>query len=380
MDKEEIIKLVEKEPTEEILTKERLAQYLDEKRKINHYIGFEISGFVHLGTGIICMSKVADFQKAGINTTIFLADFHSWINKKLGGDLSTIKKVAGGYFKEALKISLKIVGGDPDKSKFVLGSDHYKEVGLEYFETVLKVSMNTNLSRIKRSLTIMGRKESDSIDFAQLIYPPMQVADIFSLKVNLAHGGMDQRKAHVIAIDVGEKVSGYKPIAVHHHLLIGMQIDEKIRENILSAKKEGKRELFEESIIDIKMSKSKPESAIFIHDSEEEIKRKISKAFCPPKEIELNPVIDIVRYVIFPWISRLEKKFEIENLKSGKIKEYSSLSELIDDYKNGNIHPLDLKSSTTNYLIEMLKPARDYFLYGSGKSYLEEIQNLKITR
>ncbi|MEM0243542.1 MAG: tyrosine--tRNA ligase, partial [Candidatus Aenigmatarchaeota archaeon] len=93
MDKEEIIKLVEKEPTEEILTKERLAQYLDEKRKINHYIGFEISGFVHLGTGIICMSKVADFQKAGINTTIFLADFHSWINKKLGGDLSTIKKV-----------------------------------------------------------------------------------------------------------------------------------------------------------------------------------------------------------------------------------------------------------------------------------------------
>ncbi|MEM0333501.1 MAG: tyrosine--tRNA ligase, partial [Candidatus Aenigmatarchaeota archaeon] len=177
MDKEEIIKLVEKEPTEEILTKERLAQYLDEKRKINHYIGFEISGFVHLGTGIICMSKVADFQKAGINTTIFLADFHSWINKKLGGDLSTIKKVAGGYFKEALKISLKIVGGDPDKSKFVLGSDHYKEVGLEYFETVLKVSMNTNLSRIKRSLTIMGRKESDSIDFAQLIYPPMQVAD-----------------------------------------------------------------------------------------------------------------------------------------------------------------------------------------------------------
>ena len=105
----EILELIKKPPTEEILTEERLKEYINQKIKLKHYIGYEISGFVHLGTGLICMQKVADFQKAGIETIIFLADYHSWINKKLGGDLSVIRKVAGGYFKEALKISLKCV-------------------------------------------------------------------------------------------------------------------------------------------------------------------------------------------------------------------------------------------------------------------------------
>jgi tyrosyl-tRNA synthetase len=215
MEVETVLRFIKKLPTEEVLTEDKLVEYLTQGVALKHYIGYEISGYVHLGTGPLSMSKVADFQKAGIDVTIFLADYHSWINKKLGGDLSTIRKVAGGYFKEALKQSLKIVGGNPDNVKFILGSELYEKKGIEYLETILKVSMNTSLSRIKRSLTIMGRKEGEVIDFAQLLYPPMQVADIFALGVNLAHGGMDQRKAHVIALEVGEKVAGYKPVAIH---------------------------------------------------------------------------------------------------------------------------------------------------------------------
>ena len=123
---EELIKLIYKEPTEEILTDNKVKEYLTQGIPFKHYIGYEISGYVHLGTGLLCMSKVADLQKAGINTTIFLADYHSWINRKLGGDLSTIRKVAGGYFKEALKQSLKIMSGSPDNVNYVLGSDLYK--------------------------------------------------------------------------------------------------------------------------------------------------------------------------------------------------------------------------------------------------------------
>ncbi|MGC9129944.1 MAG: tyrosine--tRNA ligase, partial [Candidatus Micrarchaeia archaeon] len=85
---QKIVELVKKFPTEEILTEEKLREYVEEGIKLNHYIGFEISGFVHLGTGLLCMQKVADFQEAGVETNIFLADYHSWINKKLGGDLS----------------------------------------------------------------------------------------------------------------------------------------------------------------------------------------------------------------------------------------------------------------------------------------------------
>ncbi len=162
--------------TEEIMTEEDLKLLLDSGTKIKHYIGFEISGKIHLGTGLMCMSKVKDFMDAGIDCSIFLADWHSWINDKLGGNRETIKRVAGGYFKEGLKASLKCFGGNPDKLKFILGSDLYHNND-DYWATMVDVSKNTSLARMMRSITIMGRKEGESVDFAKLIYPPMQVAN-----------------------------------------------------------------------------------------------------------------------------------------------------------------------------------------------------------
>jgi tyrosyl-tRNA synthetase len=49
----------------------------------------------------------------------------------------------------------------------------------------------------------------------------------------------------------------------------------------------------------IKMSKSMTDSAIFMEDSEEEVKAKVKNAFCPEKQIEDNPVVEYVKYVIF---------------------------------------------------------------------------------
>ena len=69
--------------------------------------------------------------------------------------------------------------------------------------------------------------------FAYLIYTAMQVADIYEMKRNIAHAGTDQRKIHVIAREVAEKLKVnplkdsagniIKPIAIHHHLLLGLQ-------------------------------------------------------------------------------------------------------------------------------------------------------------
>jgi len=223
----------------------------------------------------------------------------------------------------------------------------------------------------------MGRKEGEVIDFAQLIYPPMQVADIFAMGINIVHSGMDQRKANVIAIEVGEKVGGYKPVVLHHHLLMGIHITEEVRQKILKAKKEGSRELFEEGIIEIKMSKSKPDSAIFIHDSPEEIERKINRAYCPPKEVELNPILELARYIVFRGE---EKEFEVINAKNNERKVYRSYQELEKDYMIGNIHPIDLKTSVSSELIKLLEPARKYFLEGPGKRSLEDMKEIKVTR
>jgi len=376
-DVDRLLELVAREPTEEVLTLERLRSYVEEGVKLRHYIGFEISGYVHLGTGIVCMQKVADFQKAGISTTVFLADYHSWINRKLGGDLSTIRRVAGGYFKEALRVSLKIVGGDPENVSFIMGSELYEKLGVEYLTNVIKVSMETSLSRVRRSVTIMGRRVGETLSFAQLLYVPMQVADIFSLGVNLAHGGMDQRKAHVIAIECGERVGGYRPVAVHHHLLTGMAIDEKMREALIKTKVGGAREAFEDAIIEAKMSKSKPQGAIFIHDSPEEIEAKIKSAFCPPKSVEFNPVLELARYVVF---RDRKEPLEVVNRKTGDKRTFNTYKELEEAYARGEVHPLDLKLAIAKELARLLEPAYRYFREGPGLKYLEELKRISITR
>jgi len=370
-----ILELVKKKPTEEVLTEERLKNLIETGEKLIHYQGFEISGYLHLGNGLISCMKIVDFQKAGIDTTIFLADWHSWLNGKLGGDLDIIKKVAVTYYKEAFKKCIEALGGDPDKTKFVLGSELYEKENLEYWKYFMKCCIECTLNRIMKSTTIAGRRAGESVKFSTLVYVPLQVADIYGLKVNIAHGGMDQRKAHVIAKDFGEKIGGYIPVAVHHHIQTGLQINQEIREKLLKAKTEENRDLFEDTIIDIKMSKSKPETCIFIHDSEEDIKRKIKKAFCPVGETELNPVWEIVEWLIF----REETEFEIINEKTGEEKLYNTYEEILNDWKTGKIHPLDLKNAVSEWLIKILEPVRKYF-EGPGRKYLEEMENIKITR
>ncbi len=47
------------------------------------------------------------------------------------------------------------------------------------------------------------------------------------------------------------------------------------------------------------MSKSKPDTCIFIYDTPEEIKQKMSKAFCPERTVKFNPIMDICKYIVF---------------------------------------------------------------------------------
>ncbi len=376
---EKTMALIKRNPTEEILTEQRLIEYLNNGVKLNHYIGFEISGMVHLGTGLVSMQKVADLQEAGANTNLFLADYHSTINNKLGGDIDNIRKIALGYFSKALQQSIKCVGGDPERTKVVLASDFYRKDALKYLEDVIKVAKGMSLNRAKRSVTILGRKSGDDISLAQLLYVPMQVADIYSQNLNLPHAGMDQRKAHVVALDASKNFS-YSPVALHHHLLMGINITEEQRKQVLEARQQKDRDKLDNSIIDIKMSKSKPASAIFVHDSEEDIRSKINKALCPLREVEVNPVIDITRYIIAPIFERRGSEMEISNAKTGAVKTFAGIKELEEAYIKGEVHPLDLKSMVAENLIRILEPARKYFASGEGLRHLNDLKELMITR
>lgn len=378
MDKEKRKELILRKPKEEIITEEDLDEYLEKGIPLKHYIGFEISGKIHLGTGLITMQKVADLQKAGVDVNILLADWHSWINDKLGGNLEKIRKFAVGYFKEGLKASLKCVGGDPEKVDFHLGSELYSDN--EYWRTLVDISKNITLNRVQRSLSIAGRKMGKGVDFAKLIYPPMQLADIFIQGINLAHGGTDQRKAHVVAREVAKKLKfsplvhegeKYKPLAIHTHLLLGLQkppvwpIPEDMDPHDLWTK--------------AKMSKSKPNTCVFIHDSPEEIREKIKDAFCPAENTDFNPILDWTEHIIF--------RSEDSRLKVERPEKYGgnlvleNQEELEEVFGKGDLHPFDLKKAVADKIVEILEPAREHFNQPEKKKMLEEMEEMvKITR
>jgi tyrosyl-tRNA synthetase len=106
------------------------------------------------------------------------------------------------------------------------------------------------------------------------------------------------------------------------------------------------------------MSKSKPTSGIIIHDDENTIREKINKAFCPIGVVERNPILELIRYVIFHEF----KEFNVERpSKYGGNIIYTNYNEVEKDFINKKVHPMDLKSSTAAYINKIIEPIRNYF-------------------
>ena len=331
MDILEKVDLIERPPTEEVVTPDELTELFKTNSSPKHYIGLEISGFLHLGSLISTGFKINDFVKAGVKCTVFLADWHTLINDKLGGDWETISKVSK-YYQDAFKLVCP-------EANIVLGSKLYEEK-TEYWSELLKFTKHMSIARTMRTLTIMGRSEGDKkIDVAKLLYPAMQAVDIHSLDVDIAHAGMDQRKIHMLVREIFPKMKWKVPVAVHHKLLPGLtkpvdSSDSKV----------------------VKMSKSDPNSGIFIHNTDDEIKKKISKAWCEEANTQSNPLLEIAKTVIFHEFN--EMNVERPEKFGGNIS-YTNYNQLETDFVEKKLHPGDLKQTVGNYLVKIISPIRD---------------------
>jgi len=332
LDVTEKVELIERPPTEEIVTKEELIELFKTNSSPKHYIGIEISGFLHLGSLISTGFKINDFLKAGVNCTVFLADWHTVINDKLGGDWDVINEVSK-YYSDAFKLVCPGVN-------VVLGSDLY-DSRKEYWSEFVQFTKHMSLARTMRTLTIMGRSETEEkIDLAKLLYPPMQAVDIHSLDLDIVHAGMDQRKIHMLVRDLFPKMKWKVPVAVHHRLLPGLSQPSETNDSKILGK----------------MSKSDPKSSVFIHDSDDEIQSKIKKAWCEEGNTENNPLLEISKQVIFHKFNEI--KVERTEKFGGNV-EYSDYSQLESDFGAKKLHPTDLKQTVSNYLIKIIGPIRD---------------------
>jgi len=362
MDVEERFMLITRN-TVEVVTEDELKRKLETGEKLKAYLGFEPSGLFHVGW-LIWAFKVRDLVEAGVEFTLLAATWHAWVNDKLGGNMELIRKAA----KHVVHV-LEAIGVPTSKIRVVDAEDLVSDK--DYWTLLLRVAKSNTLARMKRALTIMGRRaEEAELDFSKLIYPAMQVTDIFYLDVDIALGGTDQRKAHMLARDTAEKLGLKKVIAIHTPLLTGLQGVGRMSPTQVDE---------ETHAVEFKMSKSKPETAIFVYDSPEEIKRKIRKAYCPPRETKYNPIIEINKYILF---ARPGFKLVVERPeKYGGAIVVESYEELEKLYREGKIHPLDLKNATAKALIGLLEPVRKYFEENrEALEILEELRRVKPTR
>lgn len=318
--------------TEEIVTLDELKVLLASETSPRAYVGFEPSGLVHLGWMIIA-AKITDFIDASFDFTIFFADWHAYINDKFGGDIERIRTCAG-YMEDCFEA----LGVRNDKVTYRFASEIMEDIS--YWEKVIKIGKASTLTRVKRALTIMGRQEDEAeMDASKTLYPLMQAADIFELDLDVAYAGLDQRRAHMLAREAAEKLGWKKPVALHTPLLPSLKGMDRM------------------DPISTKMSKSDPDSAILIHDSPDDIRRKMGKAFCPPT-VEGNPVLAIYNYIIF---DKLGSVTVTRPQKFGGPVEFGTYGDIESTYAAGRLHPMDLKNGASEALIEILEPVRDYF-------------------
>ncbi|MEM4153039.1 MAG: tyrosine--tRNA ligase [Candidatus Pacearchaeota archaeon] len=303
----------------EIVTEKELEELLNKKTKPVVYCGYEPSGPLHLGH-FVTILKLIDLANAGFKVKVLLADVHASLNRK--GTVEEINKETQLWKKTIKSIGLKC--------EIVLGSDF--QFNKEYQLDVMKLSQEVTINRGLRAMQEIAR-DIEHATISQLWYPLMQVVDIKHLKVDVALGGIEQRKVHMIGKELS-KVLNYDFIAMHTPL-------------ITSLKGPGQ-----------KMSKSIPGSIISITDSYEDIKKAISEAYCPEKIVQDNPILQISKLIIFPMF----KKFLVNRpAKFGGSIEFDSYKELENIYQQGKLHPLDLKNSVAEYLEKLINPIRKKF-------------------
>ncbi|MBN2518751.1 MAG: tyrosine--tRNA ligase [Candidatus Altiarchaeota archaeon] len=312
-----------KRNTLEIVEEAELDKLLKEKKKPHVYCGYETSGAVHIGT-MVTVQKLLDFQEAGFEVTVLFADVHTLLNRKGGEDW--IKGMVD-YWRH----SFVALGLDPKKTNFVLGSDF--QMKKEYFHDVLTLGLNITVNRATRSMQEVAR-ELEHARVSQIMYPIMQAADVKHLGVDVAYGGIEQRKIHMLAREELEKIGYKKIVCVHTPLLVSIQGP------------------------GTKMSSSKPETVITIHEDPKSIEKKINDAYCPAGEAENNPIMQVFQFFVFP---KNEKILIKRPEKFGGDLEFASYEELEKAFVEKKLHPLDLKNACARYLIDYLEPVRTYF-------------------
>jgi tyrosyl-tRNA synthetase len=306
---------------------------------IRCYVGFEPSGKAHIGWKVLSL-QLKRMLEADANVLIFLADWHAWVNDKFGGNMGDIQKTAV-YMEETFRALLGYPeeGDGPGQLRFYWASQ-LMDSG-DYWARVLRCSKGATLPMVRKTFTIMGRDEASSDhDLSKFYYPAMQAADIFELDIDVAIGGMDQRKAHMFMRDMASKWNWEKATCLHTPILS-------------SLKASGVRM----DSFDHKMSKSDPNGALLLHDTIEKVQKKMKKAYLDPVD-EHSPVYELAQHVVLPEFGHIQVT---PNPKFGEPSTWTDLNDFKQAVMDGTLHPFDAKMGVAAGVAAGLSAISEHF-------------------
>ena len=312
----------------EVVTEEEGRALADDPDGKRAYVGYEPSGVLHIGH-MLTATKLMDLQAVGFEVTVLLADVHAYLNDK--GSFEEIRETA-----ERMKAQFLAYGLDEDRTEFVYGSDF--QFDREYVLDLHALELETSISRAQRAMAEI--KSGDTVTVSQAVYPLMQALDIVYLDVDLAVGGMEQRKVHMLARDTLPKIGEESPTCLHTPLIADLQTGVG------------------------KMSASEGVS-ISMEDSSADIEEKVNGAYCPPTrdpdptddgDERENPVLQIFEYHVFP---RFETVVVDRPEEYGGDLTYDDYESLAADLESGELHPADAKGALATYLDDLIAPGRE---------------------
>ena len=319
-----------------------------ETTEIRLYDGFEPSGRMHIAQGVFKAVNVNKCTATPHKRFVFwVADWFALMNDKMGGDLEAIK-TTGEYLIQVWKAA----GMNLAQVEFQWASTELTgEKATQYWPLMLDVARRFNVTRIQKCCQIMGRLEGN-LTAAQVLYPLMQCTDVFFLRAHICQLGLDQRKVNMLAREYADAAKKRKPVILSHHMLYGL--------------KQGQE----------KMSKSDPDSAIFMEDAAADVERKIRAAYCPSRPAAeedgdnlKNPCLDYIQHIIFSP--------EGATFTAGGVV-YDNYEDVQRAFLSGALSEDDLKTGLIDALNQLLEPVRQHFTHdATAKQLLADVQAYK---
>lgn len=324
MEFEERLELVTRN-LQEIITREELEELLRSGKEISVYWGTMPTGSISIAY-FFPMLKISDFLKAGFRVKILLADLHA----ALDGVSWELLDKRTKYYEKAISLMLEKIGVDAKKLQFVRGSEI--QLDKKYFEDLLKLSMASSVRNCKKAASEVVKMDDNPL-LGNFIYPMMQALDEEHLNADIQYAGADQRKIMVYAREHLPKINRRPRIELTSPIIRGL-VGEKMSSSIESTK-------------------------VDLSDDAGRVEKKIKGAECASGDPD-NGIMSLLKHLIMTMKKDGAEKFVVERAeKFGGNAEYSDYGRIEEDFRNEELHPLDLKNAVAKELNLLLKNFRE---------------------